>query len=45
MSADEAEPETDVSLTDPEAAEPIDTPGPRHARSLDPQPATRNAHA
>jgi len=33
------------SLTDPEAAEPIDTPGPRHARSLDPQPATRNAHA
>ena len=33
------------SLTDPEAAEPIDTPGPRHARSLDPQPATRSAHA
>lgn len=32
------------SLTDPEAAEPIDTPGPRHARTLDPQPAHR-AHA
>ena len=32
------------SLTDPEAAEPIETPGPRHARTLDPQPAHR-AHA
>ena len=32
------------SLTDPEAAEPIETPGPRHARTLDPQPAQR-AHA
>jgi len=32
------------SLTDPEAAEPIVTPGPRHARTLDPQPAHR-AHA
>ena len=32
------------SLTDPEAAEPIETPGPRHARALDPQPAHR-AHA
>ena len=29
------------SLTDPEAAEPIETPGPRHARTLDPQPAHR----
>ena len=33
------------SLTDPEAAEPIDMAGPRHAKSLDPQPATRSAHA
>ena len=33
------------SLTDPEAAEPIDTPGPRHARTLEPQPTTRSAHA
>ena len=32
------------SLTEPEAAEPIETPGPRHARTLDPQPAHR-AHA
>ena len=32
------------SLTDPEAAEPIETPGPRHTRTLDPQPAHR-AHA
>ena len=32
------------SLTDSEAAEPIETPGPRHARTLDPQPAQR-AHA
>lgn len=32
------------SLTDPEAAEPIESPGPRHARTLDPQPAHR-AHA
>ena len=32
------------SLTDPEAAEPIENPGPRHARTLDPQPAQR-AHA
>jgi len=32
------------SLTDPEAAEPIETPGPRHARTLGPQPAHR-AHA
>jgi cell division protein FtsW len=32
------------SLTDPEAAEPIENPGPRHARTLDPQPAHR-AHA
>ena len=33
------------SLTDPEAAEPINIHGPRHAKSLEPQKATRSAHA
>ena len=33
------------SLTDPEAAAPVEPLGPRHAKALDPQTASRSAHA